>query len=276
MGELGRTPDQVREHYLIERELADRLKCSTRAERRVLYRELYNELFSRVPRHPGLHGREGGHIMRQVEDWVRLLRRFAHDDGFCVEIGAGDGAVTRELAKYMEKVYALEVSAGRFRRAAGEVSNLEIRIYDGLELPLVPGSVDLVSSDQVIEHLHPDDVAFHFESIQRALKVPGAYVFRTPHRFSGPHDISRGFSPVATGLHLREWTNRELVKIIREAGFRTVCFPRYGRGRFLCIPVPCVLILERVMQGLQPGWRRWLASTRLVSTILGIVIVAVK
>lgn len=227
MGGADRTPDQVREHYLIERELADRLRRSTRAERRVLYRELYNELYSRVPHHPGLRGREDGQVMRSVRDRARLLRRFAHDGGVCVEIGAGDGAVARELASYMEKVYALEVwGGGRLKRTSGELNNLEIRIYDGLELPLAPASVDLVFSDQVIEHLHPDDVALHFESIQRALKVAGAYVFGTPHRFSGPHDISRGFSPMASGFHLREWTNRELVMVIRDAGFRTMRFPR--------------------------------------------------
>jgi SAM-dependent methyltransferase len=275
---IDRTPGQAREHYLIERELADRLRRSTREERRFLYRELYDELFRRVPYHPELQGREGGPKMGEVRDRVRLLRRFTYDGGVCAEVGAGDGAVARELARYMEKVYAFEVSEEPSERTSGELKNLERRIYDGLELPLAPASVDLVYSDQVIEHLHPDDVVLHFETIHRALKVSGVYVFGTPHCFSGPHDISKGFDLVATGFHLREWTNRELVKVIRDAGFRKVFFPRYPRDRdlILRIPVSCVLILEGILQGLKADWRRPLANTRLASVALGILIAAVK
>jgi len=245
-------------------------------ERRFLYRELYDELFRRVPHHPGLQSREGGPEIGEVRDRVRLLRRFTDDGGVCAEVGAGDGAIARELARYMEKVYAFEVSEELVKRTSGELKNLERRIYDGLELPLAPASVDLVYSDQVIEHLHPDDVVPHFESIHRALKVSGVYVFGTPHRFSGPHDISRVFSPVACGFHLCEWTNRELVKFIRDVGFRKVCFPRCRQGLFLRIPVSCVLILEGILRGLHADWRRPLASTRLVSAALGILIAAVR
>lgn len=156
------------------------------------------------------------------------------------------------------------------------MKNLERRIYDGLELPLAPASVDLVFSDQVVKRLPPDDVVLHFETIHRVLKVYGVYVFGTPHCFSGPHDISKGFDPVTTGSHLREWTNRELVKVIRDVGFRKVFFPRCPRGLFLRIPVSCVLILEGILQGLQADKRRRLASTRLVSVVLGILIAAGK
>lgn len=107
---IDRTPDQVGEHYLIERELTDRLRRSTRVERWFLYRELYDELFRRVPHHPGLQSRESGPEIGEVRDRVRLLRRFTYDGDICAEVGAGDGVVARELTRYMEKVYTFEVS----------------------------------------------------------------------------------------------------------------------------------------------------------------------
>src|SRR5437870_1414111 len=49
-----RTPQQIREHYDVERELAARLRHASKRERRELYARLYDELFRRVPHHSQL------------------------------------------------------------------------------------------------------------------------------------------------------------------------------------------------------------------------------
>jgi hypothetical protein len=41
----------------------------------------------------------------------------------------------------------------------------------------------------------------------------------TPNRLLGPHDISRHFDDVATGLHLREYSVTEAARLLRRAGF---------------------------------------------------------
>ena len=43
------TPEQLKEHYMIEKELAKKLKNSSKKERRYLYSSLYDELFRKVP-----------------------------------------------------------------------------------------------------------------------------------------------------------------------------------------------------------------------------------
>jgi hypothetical protein len=48
----NRTKEQLREHYDIERELANRLRNASPQERRYLYSSLYDELFKQVPLHP--------------------------------------------------------------------------------------------------------------------------------------------------------------------------------------------------------------------------------
>ena len=47
-----RTPAQIAAHYEIEKELANKLRHSTRPERRHLYPSVHDELYRRVPDHP--------------------------------------------------------------------------------------------------------------------------------------------------------------------------------------------------------------------------------
>jgi hypothetical protein len=54
MASQSRTPEQLAEHYAIERELAARLRDSSPEERRHLYSALYDEMYRRVPLHPQL------------------------------------------------------------------------------------------------------------------------------------------------------------------------------------------------------------------------------
>jgi hypothetical protein len=79
-----------------------------------------------------------------------------------------------------------------------------------------------VFSSQVLEHLHPDDVPDHLSEVIRVLKPNGWLGFDTPNRVTGPHDISRGFTPEATGLHLKEWSYAELDALLRDTGFTEV------------------------------------------------------
>jgi SAM-dependent methyltransferase len=80
-------------------------------------------------------------------------------------------------------------------------------------------SFDVVFSQQVLEHVHPDDVPRHFSEGFRVLRQGGMFAVETPNRRTGPQDVSRGFVPVAEGLHLKEWTVRELIGLFRRAGF---------------------------------------------------------
>ena len=83
-----------------------------------------------------------------------------------------------------------------------------------------PGSFDAVISDQVVEHLHPDDVLTHLRTARLLLRPGGRYAFRTPHGPSGPYDSSLAFGfPVALGTHLREYSFASRVAMLREAGF---------------------------------------------------------
>ena len=145
------------------------------------------------------------------------------------EIGSGKGELIKYLAAQGFTCKATEVTRERgAKHVDGAMPNLSWGISDGVHLDRFEGGAgyDVVISDQVLEHLHPDDVAAHLRGVRGILKPGGRYIFRTPHRFSGPHDVSRVFkcdSP--KGMHLKEYTQREFIAALREAGFRQIHHP---------------------------------------------------
>jgi SAM-dependent methyltransferase len=273
MGEVAR---EIRRHYEVERELADRLRASSRDERLQAYGALYDELFRRVPWHPQL-ARKGDSVgtERGVSAQLALLERWLEPSSTFLEIGAGDLALTRRVAERVARVYAVEVSA-EIVRGADAPSNVQVVLSDGVGVPVPPASVHIAYSNQVMEHLHPDDAVEQLANIATALVPGGRYIVMTPHRLSGPHDVSKHFDETATGFHLREYTARELRPMLRAAGFRRVSVIAGGKGRFVTIPLAPVAAVERLLEPLPRRWRRRLVLSPLLRPALLLCLVAVK
>jgi SAM-dependent methyltransferase len=96
--------------------------------------------------------------------------------------------------------------------------------------PLEAGYFDLVTSQQVIEHLHPDDLDIHLRAVARLLKPGGAFLVITPQALTGPWDCSEGFSDAPTGFHTAEMTHAELAARMDRAGFMRTLSPIGGVG----------------------------------------------
>lgn len=227
-----RTPERIRHHYEVEKELAARLRASTREERTELFKTLYTELFDRVQDHPRLTRRETEESSRQnIESQLRLLRPHFPESGpkpVLLEFAPGDCRLAGAAAPFCERVYGVDISD---QRAPGEVSpeNFELIVYDGYHLDLPESCADIAFSYQFLEHLHPDDVDPHFEMVRRLLKPGGVYVFDTPHRYSGPHDVSAHFGEILDGFHFQEWTYREMRRLLKRHGFTRSATHRKGR-----------------------------------------------
>jgi hypothetical protein len=121
-------------------------------------------------------------------------------------------------------------------------------------------------SDQLIEHLHPQDTAEHFCFVRRLLKRGGNYLFRTPHALSGPHDVSAYFSDVPLGFHLKEWTYTELEPLLAETGFKLRHEYWALRGHRAALPKMYFRLLERAIARVGGRSKRLLARM-LVPTI---------
>lgn len=248
--------DALRRHYETETELARRLKAAPREERRHIYSSMYEELFARVPDHPRLTRRDDPLWTEQANRSKRtLLRRFLKPDSVVGEFGAGDCRFAISLAREVSHVYAIDI-ADQAGGATDDVENLDLIVYDGYHLPLEDESLDLMFSDQLLEHLHPEDTPLHLETVRRVLRPGGIYVVRTPHRLTGPHDISRYFSDVAEGFHLKEWSCSELVSLAREVGFRRCSAYRTRGDRAFWMPLVWYSFAERLLDATPPRRRR--------------------
>jgi SAM-dependent methyltransferase len=252
--------DAVR-HYVVERQLADRLRSASKEERLGgLYASIYAERIARIPTHPlVIRSRDVKAQERSTEAQLRLLRPWLTPESVFMEVGPGDCALSHAVARFVKTVYAVDVTdalVGDVRRP----TNFRFLRSDGVNVPVPASVVDLAYSNQVLEHLHPDDVQDHLRSIQTALVPGGRLVCVTPNRLSGPWDISRHFDDESTGLHLREYTVSELADLLRATGFRVALVASWrGRGRLRVGEGPTRAFEERIDE-LPRRVRRPLAS----------------
>lgn len=270
-----RTEQQLLEHYVIERELADRLRNAPRSERRVLYSQLYDELFRRVQHHPMLREAGDGPRQSNVARQLRFLRGFLSRDTVFMEIGAGDCALAMHVASLVKQVYAIDVSE-QITRGVAPPANFKLILSDGCSIPVPDGSIDVAFSDQLMEHLHPEDASEQLHSIYRSLAPGGIYVCITPNRMYGPSDVSRYFDEIATGFHLREYTARDMRHLLFGAGFADVRFYARARGRVLRCPYGVIAALESAVGAMPSALRNRIADTRLMRALLELRVAAIK
>lgn len=207
--------DHVRQHVELEGILTDRLIASSSAERTSMFEEAYTELYSKLPWLAST-GFSGG-----LEPWIMLMSPGSK----VYEVGSGNGSLARLLARNGFKVTATEITEERGQRSAAEPDGMRWRLTDGVHLDKFeePESYDYVVSNQVAEHLHPEDILTHFRTARILLKPGGSYIARTPHRRHGPQDLTRVFKlkqPVF--MHLHEFTYCEFDSICSECGYSRV------------------------------------------------------
>ena len=252
------TAEQIRGHLELERALTAALLASTPETRTATFERCYDELYRRLP------WLTSTGAPRSPSQWTAALGRPPQR---VYEVGSGAGALALALADLGYDVEATDISSERGHERAAS-PGLTWTTTDGVNIEAFArrGPYDAVISDQVVEHLHPDDVVRHFAGCREILRPGGRLLFRTPHAFTGPHDISRVFGldrPV--GMHLREYTNRELVGHLRAAGFRSIAAvmplpPLAARGGPAAVTsrayLRSLLALERILGTVEPARRR--------------------
>lgn len=264
--------ERSKRHYELEKKLAAELRHSSAAVRPALYARVYNELFKEIPELTHVDEQASRRYARQA---FNLVRRFIHPATCFLEIGAGNGELSRLVAARVKHLYALEVSQETIASFAPP-ANTTIVLAQGVAIPLPSKSVDCVFSTQVLEHIHPDDALTHARQVVEVLKPGGYYICLTPHRFSGPHDVSRAFDEVATGLHLKEYTIADMLALFEAAGFAEPVLYANIRGWYVRWPLAWALALERWLGRLSVRSRRAIARLYPIRAILAITLVVKK
>ncbi len=265
-------PDQHRRQWALERQWAARLRNADRTERPRLYRQAYDHLYREFPT---IHIVDERKRRRRLRKQVRFLAGFVEPQHIFLELGPGRCDLALAMARRCRRVVAVDVSAEVTGRN-DLPGNVSLHISDGTSVPVAAGSVDVAYSDQLMEHLHPDDAFAQLVNVVTALRPGGIYLCVTPSRYSGPHDISRGFDDRASGLHLKEYSVRELRELFMAAGFRRVVAYVGGGGRFVPVGIGLVAAVERGLDGLPGPLARRLARSLPLRPLLGIRIAGVK
>lgn len=129
-----------------------------------------------------------------------------------LDIGAGNGRFARAAAA--RRVVALEISGQAIavmRAAPSACGPPAIVQASGLRLPFGAESFDVVVSQDLIEHLHPDQLQPHLSEVHRVLMPAGRYLLHTPSGLQ---------ASTSFGLHLREYRLRDLRRAAQACGFR--------------------------------------------------------
>jgi SAM-dependent methyltransferase len=268
----SRDPERLIAHYELERRLADRLRASSRHERVGLYTALYAELFAGLPDHPQNTKRPDADVVRMTTQ-LRLLRPMLTPTTVFLELGCGDAKLTLTVASLVAQAIALDVTDALLDLTCAP-PNFRFVKTSGVEIALPDRSVDLIYANQLMEHLHVDDVDDQLREIVRVLRPGGRYLCITPSRVTGPHDISCFFDDTATGFHMREYDYGSMRAILLGAGFRRVDFPLVVGGRRLGTP-PYVALraLEVMLSSMPSGFRR---KVRFMTPLMGITAIGIK
>lgn len=243
--------DHVKRHLNLEFNLTQRLLASSPETRWKTFYDCYTTLYSELP----WLNKSDGKSVEGIEPDVLLWGRLIGSPAKIFEVGSGRARLLTYLASIGHSCVATEITPERGPKHSSPADGLTWRITDGIHLAEFEKNheYDFVISSQVIEHLHPDDLVEHFRHAKMILKPDGEYIFNTPHRGAGPHDLSFVFGLCrATFMHLKEYTFLELRAALQAAGFQKV------QGIFLssdCQPRRSSLYLEYCIQ-----WDRMFAA----------------
>lgn len=265
--------DRLAAHFQIEADLARQLKASQRSDRMSLYGQLYDKLFESVPDHPQRTGRKA--IREEViTAQIALLQPFLGSEITYVEIGCGDALLTKRIVGRVRTAIGVDVT----ERLIGDERppGFQFALSDGIHLPLPDSTADIVYSNQLMEHLHPEDAVAQLEEIFRVLKTGGRYVCVTPSRLTGPHDISVYFGYEPTGFHLCEYDYRSLSSVFRKVGFKQLTALVIAKGKRALVPAKLAELAETVIEAMPAAIRAKLATSHPAMALAGVTLVGRK
>ena len=189
-------------------------------------------------------------ILNQNKNIVRIL-----------DVGCGYGHYLKE---YENVCYRLGIKAEIYGLDVA-IKNLEFNFNfvkgDARKLPFKNRSFDIVTSTEVLEHFVEGEM--FIEEVYRVLKDGGFFILTTPNRLRFTawirnlkyirNDIVPGPNPE----HLREYTPKELRKILEFAGFDLIKLDFIAFNPYLPIPFSIYKTLDKTTDKILKSVTKW-------------------
>jgi 2-polyprenyl-3-methyl-5-hydroxy-6-metoxy-1,4-benzoquinol methylase len=213
-------------------------------ERTLLFQEAYLGLSKLLRAMRARDGRDLDAPMGFALDSIpRICDLIGRPPKLVLDVGCSTGTLVIALIHRGYDAYGIDLSTDLVTRGqsilAKEVpiaARTRLVAGDFLRHDFGAAQFDFIFSNDVLEHIHPDEASSFLEKCFRLLRPSGSLCLITPNRFTGPGDVSilrlpRGSR--AVGLHLREYSLNELWQILTQSGFCEVSSRLYceGRGR---------------------------------------------
>lgn len=215
-----RSIERIYQHYMLERKLAAQLLSAPRSERATVYGQVYSELFKTLPDHPQ---HTADRSASEIDTDLAYMNVALDLQTTFLEIGCGDAAMCFAVAAKVRQAYGLDVTDELIKYNKSPANFAFLRTTS-INIDLPDNSVDVAYSNQLMEHLHPEDAEGQLGEIARVLKPGGVYSCKTPSKVTGPHDVSEYFDYTATGFHLCEYTYSSIRDLFKRAGFKNIRF----------------------------------------------------
>jgi SAM-dependent methyltransferase len=160
------------------------------------------------------------------------------------EVGYGSGVFLHRIQQQGYEVAGIEVSAAMREHACrlfGPGHEKDLLLGDVLGWELAPDQppYHVAYWNDVFEHIPPDEIGDYLDKIHDLLIPGGALVTITPNWHTRPNDVTVAMYPPRTeaaGLHLKEYSLREVTRLLRKRGFSRVATPLFftHNRAFIC------------------------------------------
>jgi len=144
-----------------------------------------------------------------------------------VDYGCGAGRVTKYISQVAKWVVGIDISTemiNRFTERLGDIQNVDLYVGSGESLrPLLDGSVDIIYSLWVFQHI-PNDIVYKIvKDCHRVLRKGGLLIFQ----MAIDKEHRAGIYAPLPACSLEHWTEKEVMDMYHSVGFTT-----YGKYNF--------------------------------------------
>ena len=218
---IGISSERLVRAFEIEKIFHEKILLETDEKKR---RDLYRDVYSTVHK---IYGKSEDNSRKiNFESKRKIVSLFSKElkDKSILDIGCGDGAflINVENSLSTKNLAGIDISKVVLPHQQSKIQFIESDIIDFS----IKEKFDVVVSDNVFEHIAPQDISKHIDSIKNVLEKNGTLIIMMPNRLFGPSDVTRiiDFSYTnktqATGTHVNESTYYESMSILRKNGFR--------------------------------------------------------
>jgi ubiquinone/menaquinone biosynthesis C-methylase UbiE len=157
-------------------------------------------------------------VVKPEFDWLfeRMAKRVG--EGKSLDVGCQSAYMFTKFNSPRESLYGIDVTPGPLKLAVQHLNGANFCQADATKIPYQANSFDYLFCTEVLEHIPNGEAVLR--DCFRVLKPGGLAFFTVPN--------GKGVAGKYMCAHIRFFTYKELVSILKEAGFEITTGKKYG------------------------------------------------